>query len=643
MSHRSISQSEKITFTSFVENETKNNKELLNRSYSYSIPTSSMYYNESDSEKIKSIGNKSQNSINIANIDSDSAKSQNNTIKAVRNVVEAGSENSQNSTIKFINNSTSTSLQNNIHETSTYNNSESSPLTRSSITNEKILPPSISSSTIKRKSLSLENKSEFDNSSVIVEINDPEEEIINIEKNDTNSSKEKNKIDNNFASVDRQLNELNGITNMKKKFELTENRVSIATSGDFTYVGDQPQTPRDISDNEEEESKNKNNNSSNNNNNNNGISKSDSISKNLKRMTDTTSVPPNFDEIENTQKNLTLEDKETADLSSKEHKIYIEEEEDEDNTCAICLIETQKPTDIENMNANKDGSNETVVGPSKEDIDNYECKLHCMHKFHYSCIAQWLERSQNCPICRMEIKHYEIEAIEKRFDIQIKVKDESAPLIEPHYNTTLYFDTEITVDLVKDYMSRHLPWVNFKWYFYTKYAFYYVMHLFLTILGFIVYLRSVLVGEMLFSATYPILITMLLGTIINTVQLIKSLIKNEFTLLTIKQPGTSYFFYFFSIIICILLFSCINSFVLREYEPISFEEIYQMLLIGYFVLLLIWCCVESKFCIAMYREDNRRRVDAEVNRRNQEILNRTRQEDAQEREEFERIYGHLND
>ncbi|ORX77265.1 hypothetical protein BCR32DRAFT_248100 [Anaeromyces robustus] len=638
MSHHSISPSDKITFTSFRKNEEeKNSNELLNRSHSYSIPTSSLYY-ESDSEKIRDL-DKSQSYINTINIDSDSSKSQsNNTIKAVHSIVEAGSEKSQNSTIKFINNSTSTSLQNNIHETSTYNNSESSPITRSSITNEKILPPSISSSTNKRKSVTIENKSEFDSSSVIVEINDPEEEIINIEKNATNSLnsvKEGNKMDNNLVSADLQTE----AANLKKKIELAENRVSIATSGDFTYVGDQPQTPRDISDNEEE---NENNNENNNNSNNNVVSKSNSTSKNLKRMTDTTSVPPNFDEIENTQKNLLLEDKETADLSSKVHKICIDEDEDEDNTCAICLIETQKPSDIENLNGNNDGSNETVVGPSKEDIDNYECKLHCMHKFHYSCIAQWLERSQNCPICRMEIKHYEIEAIEKRFDIQIKVKEE-IPLIQPHYNTSLYFDTELSVDLVKNYMNEHFPWVNFKGYFYTKFIVYYGMLLGLTLFGFIIYLKSVINAEILYSATCPILITLAVACVLTTCQLIRSIIKKEFTLLTIIHPSASYLFYFFSILNCIMLFSCINNFVIKLYEPFSLEEIFHLLLIVYYVIMLGWCCVEARCCLRMYQEDDRRRVDADVQRRNQEIINRTRQEDEQEREEFERTFGHLND
>jgi len=639
MSHHSISQSEKITFTSFVKNEEDNNDEFLNRSFSYSIPTNSMYYNKNDTEKIKNLENKSQSSLNIINIDSDNVRNQdNNTIKAVRNIVEAGSEKSQNSTIKFTNNSTSTSLQNNLHETLTYNNSETSPLTRSSIINEKILPPSISSSANKRKSVTIESKSEFDSSSVIVEINDPEEEIINIEKNTTNSLdvvKEKNKTDNNFSNVDRQLNEVTEIKNLKKKFELTENRVSIATSGDFTYVGDQPQTPRDISDNEEE-SKN------NNDDNNNGISKSNSTSKSLKRMTDTTSVHPDFNKIENTQKDISLEDKENADLSNKEHKISIDEEEDEDNTCAICLIETQKPTDIENLIGKKDASNETIVGPSKEDIDNYECKLHCMHKFHYSCIAQWLERSQNCPICRMEIKHYEIEAIEKRFDIQIKVK-EKLPLVEPHYNTSYYFDSELSVDLVKDYMSRHLPWVNFKGYFYTKFFVYYTTFIALTLLGIIVYLRSVVKAEKLYPTTYPIIITMMVASFLTTFQLIKSIVKKEFLFFTIYHPAASYFFYFFSIMNCIMLFSCINNFVINLYEPFSLEEVYQLLLIIFYIIALAWCCVEATFCIRMYQEDNRRRVDAEVQRRNEEIINRSRQEDAREREEFERTFGHLND
>jgi len=71
--------------------------------------------------------------------------------------------------------------------------------------------------------------------------------------------------------------------------------------------------------------------------------KSDIVNTNLKRLTDTTSVPPIINDKE--KENPDDIDKATADISNKEHKIAIDDDID-DNTCAICLIETQKPTDI---------------------------------------------------------------------------------------------------------------------------------------------------------------------------------------------------------------------------------------------------------------------------------------------------------
>jgi len=610
MSHNNT-QTEDITKASMVQDEKTEDlqdSEKIKRSYSYSMPTSSMYYNsDMDSEITRNTRNDSvildPDLSNITNLGNTS----NNNI-----TVKARSINSQNSKKhNILNTSLTTSLNNNINENSV-NFSENSPLSKTSITNEKILPSNITSNS-NRKSISLENKSELDNSSIIVEINDEEEED-NIDDINSKPTNETNANVNVNIPNQQQLTEINNAG--KRKLELAENRISIATSGEFTYVNSQPQTPIDLP----------------------MPAKSDIVNSNLKGLTDTTSTPNPINNNVKKENSNNEVDKETADISNKEHKITIDEEE-EDNTCAICLIETQKPTDIENI-----GSNETVVAPTKEDIDNYECKLHCMHKFHYSCIAQWLERSQNCPICRVEIKHYEIEAIEKRFDISINVKEEPLPLAVPHYNTTFEFDNELTESLVKSYMEEHFPWVNFKAYFYTKFFFYFIGYLILTIFGIVVAVLSFLKGhERLYFASYVLVIVIIFGFIILLTKFCISIKRKKLMIFMIKQPTAATEFYGFSALIFILLFVLINMFVDTLDNPYKLEKIFEYCVIVFFSIVLLWSCVETKEGYDILKEDNRRTVDAEVARRNREIVERSRREEAQEREEFERNFSHLND
>ncbi|KAL6600727.1 hypothetical protein LY90DRAFT_676619 [Neocallimastix californiae] len=468
-----------------------------------------------------------------------------------------------------------------------------------------------------------EHNVEFDNSSIIVEINDREEEIIDTE----NSNLSKEKSNDSILDIDHQTNVLNDVLNLKKKYNLHQNRMSIATSGDLTYVDvNQTQNPVDNETENEDIS-----------------NKSEKNNKSLKRLTDITSVPPLFNNIESNENKNNQEDKEEADITNNEHKITMKEYED--NTCAICLIETKKPTDIENLTTNKDESNKTIVAPTKEDIDNYECKLHCMHKFHYSCIAQWLERSQNCPICRVEIKRYEIEAIEKRFDISIKLKEESEQFVVPQYNTNFFFDHNITEELVRNYMNEHLPWVLFEPYFYTKFFLFFVMLFAIVVTGIVLAIISFITGKLYFT-TYVILIVLIIGFIILLYRLIDSIKNNKLMEFMIVQPASSSVYYGLVFIILLLLFANLNNLIGQEKKSLSFEDIYQYSIMIFFALTIFWSCIEVKFGYSMLKEDNIRRTDAEVSRRNQEIMNRNaleREEFEREREEFERNFSHLND
>lgn len=37
-------------------------------------------------------------------------------------------------------------------------------------------------------------------------------------------------------------------------------------------------------------------------------------------------------------------------------------------------------------------------------INKPACETECGHKFHITCLKQWLENNHNCPLCRTEIE-----------------------------------------------------------------------------------------------------------------------------------------------------------------------------------------------------------------------------------------------
>jgi len=593
MSQNSNSKKEEDTAFSSVNKESKIFKpdeiEIINTSFSYSIPTSSMYYNSDNEFNDKDITD------NIEKTNSDVIINDN---KDISNEYSISKDENESVKLQFSENkpnktSITTSLQNNINDNS-INNLNASPKTKTSN---------------KRQSNSFDNKPELDNSSVIVEI-DQEEESISI---DNSLSLPSNNISSSFIIADKHINETIDDPDLKKQMDSAENRISMATSGGITYVNNDQDLPMPAN--------------------------SDIVNKNLKNITD--DVPVHDSSVKEKSDNNEI-DKESGDIANHEHTITFEDE-DEDNTCAICLIETQKPTDIDNF---KDSSNETVVAPTKEEIDNYECKLHCMHKFHYSCIAQWLERSQNCPICRVDIKHYEIEAIEKRFDISIKIKDDNrVQLIQPRYNTTFDFDDiELNEELVKNYMAEHFPHVNFKAYIYTKYFFFLIGYILLTIYGIIVSIISLLNGnEKFFFPHYVAVIILLIASIIHTTLLYLNIKKNNMINYIIGQPSSSPIFYGLVAVIFIIFFNSLSYFVETKDKPYSMEKVYIYFVVLFFSIVMFWSFVEAIYCLKMYKEDDHRRVDAEVNRRNQEILERSRLEEAEEREYFEQHFSHLND
>jgi dolichyl-phosphate-mannose--protein O-mannosyl transferase len=148
----------------------------------------------------------------------------------------------------------------------------------------------------------------------------------------------------------------------------------------------------------------------------------------------------------------------------------------------------------------------------------------------------------------------------------------------------------------------------------------------------------------MYLATYVIVLILIIGFIIHLCQLVKSIKNKKLIELMIAQPASSSIFYGLVVLIFILLFANLNNLVNAEVDkPITLEDIYQYSIIIFFTIMMIWSCIEVRICYLMFKEDNRRTVDADVSRRNEEIMNRTREQEAREREEFERNFSHLND
>lgn len=47
----------------------------------------------------------------------------------------------------------------------------------------------------------------------------------------------------------------------------------------------------------------------------------------------------------------------------------------------------------------------SVCGVCQLDLSKEKecCRLNCGHLFHYSCIAKWLRKTAQCPLCRVVV------------------------------------------------------------------------------------------------------------------------------------------------------------------------------------------------------------------------------------------------
>lgn len=101
--------------------------------------------------------------------------------------------------------------------------------------------------------------------------------------------------------------------------------------------------------------------------------------------------------------------KNNKQLDDKLPNIKIHDLMDHDNICIVCM------DDLVSIPANKTVKIEEAVTDSDEkilitqgDIDDIKKfkrpkKLPCGHMLHLSCLKNWMERSQTCPICRLPV------------------------------------------------------------------------------------------------------------------------------------------------------------------------------------------------------------------------------------------------
>ena len=78
--------------------------------------------------------------------------------------------------------------------------------------------------------------------------------------------------------------------------------------------------------------------------------------------------------------------------------IYAEEKIFTEN-CAICLEKFILKTEINIVDIEEKTSKEIKLIDNKDDIST----LNCGHQFHTNCIAKWMEKKNDCPLCRQKI------------------------------------------------------------------------------------------------------------------------------------------------------------------------------------------------------------------------------------------------
>lgn len=100
--------------------------------------------------------------------------------------------------------------------------------------------------------------------------------------------------------------------------------------------------------------------------------------------------------------------KNNKQLDAKLPNVTVHDLKDHDNICIVCMDDLVKLGSSKTVNpkeVKQDGSKTLLT---QQDIDSMSKhkkpkKLPCGHMLHLSCLKNWMERSQTCPICRLAV------------------------------------------------------------------------------------------------------------------------------------------------------------------------------------------------------------------------------------------------
>ena len=100
--------------------------------------------------------------------------------------------------------------------------------------------------------------------------------------------------------------------------------------------------------------------------------------------------------------------KNNKQLDAKLPNVTVHDLKDHENICIVCMDDLVRLGSSKTMNpreVKQDGSKTMLT---QQDIDSMSKhrkpkKLPCGHMLHLSCLKNWMERSQTCPICRLAV------------------------------------------------------------------------------------------------------------------------------------------------------------------------------------------------------------------------------------------------